>query len=1500
MSTTPSGTDRSSQSTTDMDAPSGTSEKSVQSIGWTLPELTASLAGDSSSMAANDSPNDTHSSAQDDAADETGSRSRSADVGRDTPSTVQDARDDAGNVIGSSQDLPVEQQQEDAHSTPRGTHAGAEIDSGNNGDGFQAPRRTARSPSPSMRSRPVDTTPRFFGSQLPVEEGEDDDGGLEYSETSAARLSGAAFTDGEGSGAPPQWTTQANLKTTRATSTPKAGSLLNDDDSFWNGLMRSLSPSQRKLLRDRERRMREMILRDGTSSSESKSNVIESEFVSAPTPSPSDNCPVSPSAPLPPLPVSGKGKARASEPEPVVVLTRITDDETDDSIAKQLEADARYAACLAAELGDLPPYEDLSPVEDECVPNAPGTSKAHAAAANEQQVAVDGLLASQLEAQLADEERDRKLAEELEQRELSNWERRKRAKRAASKESKYRQEEKKKRRELSPVPRRPTGTRVRLSPIDQVPRGHPSFRGLQRDLDSGNDAQSKKTFTRSRPSPDDSSSDSGSSSSSSSSADDHKRSRRSRKSRKSGKNRRRNAKRRKASLPVRHQSFIGRFRLSIFLEFNADSDDSKKTKNRKKREMRRYKEKMMRMRFRLSNAGVIEPDKYDGIAIFSKYTSFASTVKAWCKDCFLPRKMWVHYSGKWLTGKAKEWYNREVAPNAKRWKMRAFLRELFNEFFPVDFRGQQRSKFKYFTQNGRTIRQYRKALEIVADSIGDITIRGLVLQYWDGADLEYRERWADKGFDPETALIDDLEDEALKFEQSRKLEDLFVQTVSDIMQWQLRAAIPFPWDSFDDPEDDPFAKDRFSIIETQLGFLVCDAHTGDDHEVLLTQLEDEDFEFAEYIYEQKQRLDDKGELISPAHRQRLRECRERHRERVVSEVPEEPNVYDFLAYFGIDESDSEALEEVFDSIMEDLSDNAPYSFDPTEPQLRDALCDPSRFTYTVSRNPVYTFFLVNDEFHNCGFELPYSALVHGLWHPVSWLEGAWNEWPSSSSDSNSGSEDDRDGVSPRDDDEPPPPPTSLFPFRPDSPTSSDEPPELRDVSDTDVYSNSDSGWDSVSATDDDDTHHVEVEDTVRVFLGSAKPSRKPAPPPDEIRMQRNASKTQDFTRLIPKPMNGTFKLDIPPELKRRGIHPAFHSSLLRIHIPNDDRRFPGRQVAQVTGIGEGSDEWAVRKIIAHSGKGSDAKFEVEWMNGDTAWFPYKQVEHLSSLADYLQALNASSITHLPIGNGTPPDDAGVYLGTIGIKQGRKFSARTRPYPPSTMGDDYRREWDDAIARQRDDFVGHIFGAAKYALDAAVGKRSRPEEYDPDYREYLAQRQQEGPNYRGPSNRRFNDHYRAHSRPPSHSRYRQDDGHENHRPSRSRVPRFIDSWTPEPERYSSVRYVRPEDEPRNWGYREPTAAGVGNDSDSDDDRSDTEPTQNQPTVEQVTSAVGADTAPTGTKKADEQPKDAGDKGASVTPTPPIEDDAATTAALPFAGLDTVQVAQESGTSMDTDE
>jgi hypothetical protein len=34
--------------------------------------------------------------------------------------------------------------------------------------------------------------------------------------------------------------------------------------------------------------------------------------------------------------------------------------------------------------------------------------------------------------------------------------------------------------------------------------------------------------------------------------------------------------------------------------------------------------------------------------------------------------------------------------------------------------------------------------------------------------------------------------------------------------------------------------------------------------------------------------------------------------------------------------------------------------------------------------------------------------------------------------------------------------------------------------------------------------------------------------------------------------NNSFRIDLPDHLKQQGVHPMFHSSLLQIHIPNDN------------------------------------------------------------------------------------------------------------------------------------------------------------------------------------------------------------------------------------------------------------------------------------------------------------------------------------------------------------
>ena len=132
--------------------------------------------------------------------------------------------------------------------------------------------------------------------------------------------------------------------------------------------------------------------------------------------------------------------------------------------------------------------------------------------------------------------------------------------------------------------------------------------------------------------------------------------------------------------------------------------------------------------------------------------------------------------------------------------------------------------------------------------------------------------------------------------------------------------------------------------------------------------------------------------------------------------------------------------------------------------------------------------------------------------------------------------------------------------------------------------------------------------------------------------------------------NSSFRLDLPPHLKRRGVHDVFHSSLLREHIPNDDHLFPGRMDTQIGNTPETEGEWAVEKILSHAGAGKDSVFEIEWKSGDVSWLPYYQVTHLQALNEYLDLFGAVKINKLPKGTGQPPqDNPQIFLGNISIE-----------------------------------------------------------------------------------------------------------------------------------------------------------------------------------------------------------------------------------------------------------
>lgn len=91
--------------------------------------------------------------------------------------------------------------------------------------------------------------------------------------------------------------------------------------------------------------------------------------------------------------------------------------------------------------------------------------------------------------------------------------------------------------------------------------------------------------------------------------------------------------------------------------------------------------------------------------------------------------------------------------------------------------------------------------------------------------------------------------------------------------------------------------------------------------------------------------------------------------------------------------------------------------------------------------------------------------------------------------------------------------------------------------------------------------------------------------------------------------NNLFRIELPGELKRRGIHDVFHSSLLRVHEPSDDRLFPGRLASQVAELDDTENEWAIDKLVSHKGSGTSTIFEALWRSGDRTWVPYDSIKH---------------------------------------------------------------------------------------------------------------------------------------------------------------------------------------------------------------------------------------------------------------------------------------------------
>jgi hypothetical protein len=114
------------------------------------------------------------------------------------------------------------------------------------------------------------------------------------------------------------------------------------------------------------------------------------------------------------------------------------------------------------------------------------------------------------------------------------------------------------------------------------------------------------------------------------------------------------------------------------------------------------------------------------------------------------------------------------------------------------------------------------------------------------------------------------------------------------------------------------------------------------------------------------------------------------------------------------------------------------------------------------------------------------------------------------------------------------------------------------------------------------------------------------------------------------PSTSNYTLKLPIELETRNIHPTFHVSLIKPHIPNDDRKFPSRDIKVYYDFGYGDKvELEVDEILAHQWDGRALRLLVKWSSGDSTWEPLNSCNELRALDEYLSVRGVTKPSQLP-------------------------------------------------------------------------------------------------------------------------------------------------------------------------------------------------------------------------------------------------------------------------------
>jgi hypothetical protein len=109
------------------------------------------------------------------------------------------------------------------------------------------------------------------------------------------------------------------------------------------------------------------------------------------------------------------------------------------------------------------------------------------------------------------------------------------------------------------------------------------------------------------------------------------------------------------------------------------------------------------------------------------------------------------------------------------------------------------------------------------------------------------------------------------------------------------------------------------------------------------------------------------------------------------------------------------------------------------------------------------------------------------------------------------------------------------------------------------------------------------------------------------------------------PESSSYTLDLPAHTN---IHPTFHTSELKKHVPNNPILYPSHELQRPHPIitPSGAEEWEIEHILDRRPRGRSFQYLVRWKNyGQEAdmWLAGSEVDGSDALQEYNETLCSS-------------------------------------------------------------------------------------------------------------------------------------------------------------------------------------------------------------------------------------------------------------------------------------